>query len=148
MKSSFWAVTTVALTFGLTACGNDDGMNGMNNGPGIICPDPTFTAIYDDVLSKAPGCATDGCHGGRIVSGALSFSEGKDEAYRQLTEDVVIKRGSFQSRRIVPNNLGASFLYIRLVGTSTAGAMPPAGAPPDCQVQAVADWIDAGAAND
>ncbi len=146
MKNALLAATAVALIFGLMACGNDDGMNGTNNGPGVICPDPTFTAIYDDILSKNPGCAANGCHDDSSYGG-LNFSTGKEEAYRQLTEDEVLRRGTFQNRRVA-STLESSFLYTRLVGTSTSGPMPPGGALPDCQVQAVADWITAGAAND
>lgn len=144
-----YALLAIPLAVGLMACGNDDGnINNTNNTAGCAV-EANFTSIHDNLLSK-PGCAQSGCHASNTVSGGLDLAAGKDEVYRQLTEDPVVFANATESKR-VDTTPEASFLYVRLTTTDAALqriSMPPGLFIPDCQQMAVAEWITGGAPND
>ena len=142
----------------LSACGNDNG------GPAGLLPDagsgcsvqPTFTSVHDDLLSTNR-CAIPGCHVEATPSanrGDLDFSAGKQAVY-----DALLSGGTFNAaasgelpQRVVMSSAMTSYLYEKVSKATPVGGgsgrMPPGLPLEDCQIQAIRDWIDGGAAND
>lgn len=136
---------TASLAF--AGCGNDDGGSANNNSNNNNCNlEATFTSIHDNLLSQ-PSCASAGCHNAGSAFGGLNFEAGKDEVYRQLTEDAVVNTGASATKRI-DTTPETSFLFVRLTNMGATGPMPPTGVIESCNTDKVSEWITAGAAND
>lgn len=147
MRNSVLALVG-AMALAVTACGNDDGnANNTNNSNNTTCAvEATFTSIHDNLLT-APTCAAAGCHGGGAASGGLAFDIGKDMVFADLTTGAVVNTQTTLTQRVAAGDANNSFLWQSLEGNPRP--MPLAGGLiPECQRQAVADWINGGAAND
>ena len=148
MRNSLLALVGAAA-LAVTACGNDDGTNNTNNtnnSNNTNCAvQPTFTSIHDNLLTT-PTCASAGCHGMGASNGGLAFDAGKMQVYTDLTTGAVVNTQTTLTQRVA-DTAENSFLWQSLEGNPRP--MPLAGGLiPECQRQAVADWINAGAAND
>ncbi|MBK8011433.1 MAG: hypothetical protein IPK13_08785 [Deltaproteobacteria bacterium] len=136
----------LALASG-TACGNDDGGPVGGQQPQEVCPDPSFSSIYSQILSQ-PTCAAAGCHSGARPAAGMSFAKTSPEVLSLLLEPTTASSGKTPyPNRVVPGRASESFLYQRIAtSTITGGLMPPSGAPlPACAVSAVRTWIAGGA---
>ncbi len=118
----------------LFACGGDDEPT-----------PPTFTEIYDELLSVR--CADAICHGGG--AGAMNFST-RDAAYASLVGVTAqgTSCGTSGRVRVVPSDPDASLMYQKLLPTVPCGSRMPATPLDDDDIERIADWIEAGAAND
>jgi hypothetical protein len=145
MKHVLWALAASSLLT-VTACGNDDGGDPNNNNTAVcdLAIEPTFDSIHDLVLSNTAGpkgCAQASCHGATAFGG-LNFTLGKDEVFRQLTQDPVMNPAATVTKR-VDTTAENSYLYLRL----NSGEMPPGGLDAACAdeiKQAVVGWIGTG----
>ena len=142
-------VTAAAVT---AACGNDDGGPIVDAGPGadsgpVDCAiEANFASIYGDLLSDPDGCAASGCHGA-AMAGQLSLGVAADLVYDELLTENVANPAAQQSRRVVENDSAGSFLFVKIADDNAPSGRMPLGsaALPDCQIDAVRDWIDSGA---
>jgi hypothetical protein len=109
---------------------------------------PTWDSIYTNVLSQCVGCHKPGSE-----FAALDLST-KEGAYTALIDKAGAASGNCAARKLViPGNCQDSVLYTKLqpkeavaMGKVCGGQMPKGGMPiPAAQLQAVCDWINAGA---
>jgi hypothetical protein len=106
---------------------------------GLACVDasPGFTATIAPVFA--------GCGGGELCHGF----DAPPALYRQLV-DAPATDGC-GGTVVVPGSLEQSYLLRKLTGVGmcpNTGVMPPGGKLPPAEIQAIADWICAGAPND
>lgn len=154
------------LTFaacGIAACGNDDGGDVIDAG---IAPmdastedagcgvEATFTSIHDNLLNTA-SCNGAGCHNSASNSGSLDVTGGKAAVYAELTVESSAEAAAGMPNRVLEMDPMNSFLYRKLLDNDPPGAasrMPlgcnfvnPPNCLPQCELDAVRDWIQAGA---
>ena len=103
----------------------------------------TFSSIQQNILT--PGCARSGCHLGGNAEAGLNLQAGvafQNLVNVQSTEDA-------QRLRVEPNNANNSYFFRKIAGNSgIAGSrMPVGGRLSNDQIDAVRDWINAGALN-
>jgi hypothetical protein len=134
--------------------GGGAGGAGMG-GTGGVPPtgDPTWTAIYSEII-VAKGCAQGAqCHGG---AGGMLMMADADAAYAALYD--VMAMGTLPGftncsesglKRIVPSDPDMSLLVHKLAGTQTCGLQMPPGGPAVLisaqQLEQVRTWIAGGA---
>jgi hypothetical protein len=131
-----------------------------------VCPpgiDASFGSIYGLMLSSAScGGNSDACHsttGAVAQESGLDFSLDGGGVYVELLgpdgggEVSQNTHGSAKVLRVAPRDAGASMLYIKLITTSSLDPQYGSGMPLTepgsvcpATVQAVQDWINAGAA--
>lgn len=103
-----------------------------------------FSRIEAEVFT--PTCAKAGCHD--AASAGLVLAAG--QSYGNLVGRASTQNGGLQ--RVAPGNPGASYLLQKLRGdpSITGGRMPLDGPPylSSEQIEGIAAWIRAGAAND
>ncbi len=116
-------------TGGLPASGGAGGAAGAGGTSGPASGATTFTQIYQSILTVS--CTGSQCHNpGK--QGGVNFAS-QSSAYTSLKS------------RVVAGDAEASSFYALL----NAGVMPPVGNNlSSAQLAQLADWIDAGAAND
>lgn len=135
-------VPAAALLSLASACGGGDG--------GVTSPPPppleaTFSSIQANILSTT--CAVSGCHAGPSPQQDLDLSAGV--AYGQLVNVTSKQQSAFL--RVEPGNAADSYLYMKVSGDPriSDGRMPLGGVPLSTEkLEAIAMWIEAGAAND
>ena len=110
------------------------------------CPNPELTSIREKTF--VPRCGLSGCHVGSATTAAgLNLTLEIDDLRTRLG------RSSTQSpsrmKLIEPNRIGSSWLYLKIAFPQpvVGEQMPPTGALPKCELEAVADWISAGASD-
>lgn len=130
----------------IAACGNDDGSNVPADAGVAVCPDPTFSSIYSNVLNNARCTA---CHFAATPNfGNLGFGAGKDAAYTAL-QGASFNPKAGQAMLVVAGQPANSFLYVKVTDpNSPDGLMPLGGMLTACETQAIQTWIMNGAAND
>ncbi len=105
---------------------------------------PTWTEVHDEILM--PSCGLAGCHAAPSANGmelsdaATSYDEVVDAPSFGVPTDVLV----------APGDSDASYLIHKLEGAATIAGdpmPPPFGGQDPTDVQAIRDWIDAGAAN-
>jgi hypothetical protein len=104
----------------------------------------TFTRVQTEIFNAS--CAFSGCHGGGSSSAELNLDAGQAHGN-------IVNIPSTQSSLdlIEPNDPGASYLYLKVIGDpSIAGGRMPRGAPPLAQslIDLLRDWIERGAPDD
>ena len=107
---------------------------------------PTFTEVYDDVLSQK--CAP--CHTSSS-SGNLSMSD-KATAYSNLVgiDAAGAACSSSGLKRVVASDSASSLLHQKVAGTPSCGSRMPQGRDPleTAEIELIELWIDNGAHND
>lgn len=99
-------------------------------------PEPTPTTPDWDGITRLFAAECAGCHAaGGQAAGVLI-----------LPDDLVDDLASGAGQWVVPGDAAASTLWQALAGEGLIAPMPPAGPLPAEAVDAVAAWIDAGAA--
>lgn len=153
-KTTALAIASAALIAFAMSCGTDDGGDppvGADTGVGCGT-EPTFTSIHSTILAGAR-CASAGCHGA-AAQGGLSLDGGKDAVYAELTTEGTADTGAVGNfpNRIVANDPAASFAYLKVAEANPPGNgdRMPLGAPAldACEIAAMSQWINNGAAND
>lgn len=107
--------------------------------PDPIGENPTFKQIYDVVL--VPQCATSGCHTPAANAGRLAFG---DEC---AAHAALFRAGACGEPSIRARNADASLFIDKIASADPAcgGPMPPLGRLPDATIDAIRNWINAGA---
>lgn len=125
-------------------CGGDgpySGGGGMTEPP----PSPTLTSLQSSIFT--PRCAVAGCHVGAGAQEGMDLSAGQ-------THSNVVNVSSHQLPqflRVEPGDPSDSYLYMKLAGDPRIlNQRMPFGGPylSDEELEAVAAWILAGAADD
>ena len=143
---------SISCCFAL-ACGNDNGeikdSGSGNNGTdaGAVCNiEPNFTSLYDNIFNTI-SCNSAGCHGDS-PNGGLQFNESKAAAHAALLADSAALLPP-QAKRVVANDINASYLWTRLNALQNTTVMPPAGKMDEnCELAMIKAWIENGAPND
>ena len=154
MQAAFAIGVASAIGCGTTPSSN----TGADAGPSI---QPTFTSINANIFQ--PSCANSSCHSptGEAISGKLDLStspyaallgaNGKGAPIPDSTDPGEIKAASEGYLLVTPGNPAKSFLYLKIspnLDPSYGAQMPNLGTGLTAeQVQAVSDWITAGALN-
>lgn len=108
---------------------------------------PSFATVFDTVFSQCNVCHMSS---GPYASLGLDMSS-MDAAYRTLIDKMPAeggeaKCGDFQGKIIEPGDCQGSLIYLKLSADPPCGARMPLGtALSDSALQALCDWIDAGA---
>ncbi len=132
-----------ALTF--TACGNDNGDSGDDDGGDGCTVTASFTSIHDDLLST-PTCATSSCHAAPTNAGGLDFGAGAANVHGQLVGAPSVYTQATRPTRIEAGTSTASWFYVKISEPlPPGGRMPSGGALSQCDIDNIRDWIDAGA---
>ena len=151
-RSSFFTLVVMAL---LTACGGtptdtdtdtDTNTNtNTNTNPRVILTNPSFTTDIQEIFDRI-GCATSDCHGG-ANRGGLGLASA-DASYANLVDipAFAVNNPSIGLDRVEPNDHLASYLWLKVSGT-TAGPQMPQGLPPLDQIDQtnIMNWINTGA---
>jgi len=104
----------------------------------------TFQSLQDTVFT--PSCAVSGCHTGAAPQAGMNLSQG--QAYAAIVNVPSVEVASLL--RVKPGDPDQSYLVRKIEGTATVGARMPLGGPalPADRIQAIRQWISAGALND
>lgn len=102
---------------------------------------PTLSSIQDKILT--PGCATAGCHKGKVPSQGLDLTQGMSFA-NMVNVDSVQRPGI---ALVAPGDADNSYLIQKIEGTAASGGiMPVRGGPLTAnQILTIRQWIDGGA---
>ncbi len=134
-----FAVAAILLA---AACGGDGVL--LDTGTGT--PEgPTLSSLQTSIFT--PRCAIDGCHAGSEPQQGMDLSAGK--AYAHLVRVASTELPAFQ--RVTPKASADSYVVMKLSGDPRiAGERMPFGGPylTLAEIDAIRQWIDAGAPND
>ena len=130
-------IVSLAFPILLVACGTDD--ETLENGT-TTSLEPTFESVHERLLSQS--CAASGCHGGVDPQNGLALDQGADAVYAQLMTASVQQPAM---NLVEPGDPASSALYRALTGTGGFQPMPPSGQIPPADLDAIWDWIEAGA---
>ncbi len=102
---------------------------------------PTLPQIQAVVFT--PSCATSTCHAGGAPDAGLNLEDG--QSYMNLVNITSTQDGNFLL--VNPGDPDNSYLVQKVEGNASFGnpMPPPAGGLPAAQIQAIRDWIAAGA---
>lgn len=137
------AIPTLLVLLGasfLTGCFSDPAAPVLD--PGAI--QPTLSSIQEHVFSTT--CAVSGCHAPPDPQLDLDLSAG--QAYSHLVGIASAEQPSLN--RITAGDAAASYLFLKITGDPRilGERMPRGGTPLSTeQIQAIQEWIDAGAAD-
>ena len=112
-------------------------------GPPPGCPSPTLESLREEVF--VPTCSTGACHGGPTARLGLDLSLPLGQLRPRLSQAAMQSPSNL--RLIEPNAIGSSYLYLKvfLPAPGIGERMPPGGQLKACELQALKDWINAGA---
>ncbi len=101
---------------------------------------PTFSSIQANIFT--PRCVNRSCHPG----GGAPMSLASGVAYNNL----VNVPSAYGMPRVMPLNAENSALFLKVTGSSLTGNQMPLGFPALSrdEIDAIQDWIEAGAKND
>jgi hypothetical protein len=137
----------------LSACGNDNGGSANpDTGPMGCAVEPTFSSLHDELFSTNR-CAIAGCHASSSPQGNLDFQAGKAGVRAALLGGTFNPDAAGQfPNRVEMSDADASFLYEKVSKTvpvgGGSGRMPPGIPLMECEIEAIREWIDAGAPDD
>ena len=103
-------------------------------------PDRSWRAVH--VLLQ-DSCAASGCHGQGAASAGLGNFDDPVQAYAALVGTASTQNGAMD--RVEPGNPAASYLWLKLNGQGSGTQMPVGATLPSSTLDAVYDWIVAGA---
>ncbi len=124
----------------LTACEHDipaaPDENPQNN-------ETTLSDLQTSVFNQS--CALSGCHLGANASLGLNLQAG--QAFSNLVDVDAVFDGNF--KRVVAGNADDSYLFMKITNDSRiqGAQMPLGGSLTQAQIDAVREWIEAGAKN-
>ncbi|MBI2060141.1 MAG: hypothetical protein HYT87_10250 [Nitrospirae bacterium] len=129
----------ILVTASLAACG--DAYEGTDSSPCTVV-EASFGVIQSEVFSKS--CAFSGCHGRGSKNAGLNLDANGGDVYENL---VGVDSTEVTLKRVAAGDPENSYLVKKLEGKDIVeGRMPLTGAKlPSCKIQAVRDWIAAGA---
>ena len=135
-------VPTFALMALLTTCGGtptDDG--GTTR---VILANPSFATNIQEIFVRR-GCTASGCHGGAL-QGGLGLATAAASFADLVNVPSVAVNGPPGLDRVEPNDIAASYLWLKVSGT-TAGTRMPLGLAvlDNIDLANIMNWINTGA---
>ena len=110
------------------------------------CPKPQLASIQEKTL--IPSCGVSGCH-----IGTASTAAGLDLTLEVEALRLRLSQSSTQSpsrmKLIEPGRFGSSWLYLKIAFPQpvVGEQMPPGQSLDKCEIDAISDWIRAGASD-
>ena len=145
IRSKLVTLATVAL---LAACGGtptDDGRNGNGGGATrVILTNPSFATDIQEIFGRR-GCTASDCHGG-AMQGGLGLATAAASYANLVNVSAVAANGPFGLDRVEPNDIAASYLWLKVSGTDAGPRMPQGGSSLDAtDLGNIMNWINTGA---
>jgi len=148
-----WLACGAPVVAGVTGASEEAKTLGTVLDPLAIMTDPTGNGPTFDTVFDAVFSACSACHAPNGPYAALGLDlSSKDAAYSTLVDQPAFAGGSpgvcgdQTTKLVVPGSCEESLVYIKLRPSPPCGAQMPLGAPlSDDKIQALCDWIDAGA---
>ncbi len=135
-------VPLLAVMALLTACGGtptDDGGNTR-----VILANPSFATNIQEIFVRR-GCTASNCHGS-ADSGGLGLASAAASYADLVNVPSVAANGPSGLDRVEPNNIDASYLWLKVSGTDAGPRMPQGLSPLDnTDLTNIANWINTGA---
>ncbi len=129
------------ISGGLVGCGNDSG--GPVGEIGACAVESTFSSIYTNRLSTNT-CARAGCHASASSAGGLDLAQPQADLHADLIDRASQARPA--DVLVAPGQSAQSYLFVKLTRDDVPGGrMPPGGSLDQCEIDAIAAWIDGGA---
>lgn len=133
------------LFLNIAACGGSSGSDAGDDDDGGEALSATLSSIQENIFT--PTCAISGCHSATTASGGLSLAAG--EAFDGLVNTPSSQL--LEMNRVEPGDPDNSYLVHKISGTQTTvggsgTTMPQDGLALSAEeIQAITDWIEAGA---
>ena len=135
-------VPTLAVTALLSACGGTP-TGGTNR---VILANPSFATNIQEIFVRR-GCTASNCHGS-ADSGGLGLASAAASYADLVNVPSVAASGPPGLDRVEPNDIDASYLWLKVSGTDAGPRMPQDGSPLDNIDQTnIRNWINTGARN-
>ncbi len=140
-----WMFLTVVMGGALVGCGDDSSDTGGSAGAAAAL-EPKLSVIQAQIFDKNKRCSSSSCHGG---SETPDLTAGK--SYGQLVGKA--SNNIPGKMRVVAGKPEESLLYLVLQGDvtdggKTVGKMPQGGSLTAAEIDAIKQWILAGAKDD
>ncbi len=134
-------VPILAVMALLTACGGTP----TDTGNRVILTNPSFTTDIQEIFVRR-GCTASNCHGS-AMSGGLGLASAS--SYANLVDVAATAvDGPPGLDRVTANNTAASYLWLKVSGSSAGTRMPQGAAVLDATDLAnIQNWINTGALN-
>jgi len=133
-------VPTLAVMAFLTACGGtptDTGGTGR-----VILTNPSFATDIQEIFVRR-GCTASNCHGGSSPQGGLGLANATASYANLVDVPAVALSGPSGLDRVEPNDIAASYLWLKVSGTTAGTQMPQGGAALDATDLAnIQNWIN------
>ena len=144
IRSNLVTLATVVL---FAACGGTPTDNGGGGGGGgttpVILDNPSFETNIQEIFVRR-GCTASNCHG-TAMQGDLGLASAS-ASYANLVN--VASTGDPNLDRVEPNDIAASYLWLKVSGTTAGDQMPQGGTPLNNVDQTnIMNWINTGAPN-
>ena len=153
MKFFRSSISTLAGMALLTACGgtptdtptDTDTNTNTNPNPRVILTNPSFATDIQEIFDRI-GCATSDCHGGANQGGLGLASAAASHENLVDIPAVALNNPHLGLDRVEPNDHLASYLWLKVSGTTAGTQMPQGLAPLDpIDKTNIMNWINTGA---
>ena len=134
-------VPTLTLMALLTACGGTPTDEGGTTR--VILANPSFATNIQEIFVRR-GCTASNCHGSAL-SGGLGLATA---SYTNLVNvpAVAVNNPGIGLNRVEPGDIAASYLWLKVSGTSAGTRMPQGGPVLDAtDLGNIMNWINTGA---
>jgi len=110
----------------------------------VILTNPSFATDIQEIFGRR-GCTASGCHGSAMMGG-LGLASAAASFANLVNVPSVAVNGPPGLDRVEPDDIAASYLWLKVSGT-TAGDRMPLGLPPldDIDQTNIMNWINTGA---
>jgi len=137
-------VPTLALMALLTACiGTPTDEGGTSR---VILANPSFATNIQEIFGRR-GCTAANCHGSAL-SGGLGLATAAASYLNLVNVAAVAVNGPPGLDRVKPNDIAASYLWLKVSGTTAGTRMPQGAAALDAtDLGNIQNWINTGAPN-
>ena len=137
-------VPTLALMALLTACIGTPTDEGETTR--VILANPSYATNIQEIFGRR-GCTAANCHGSAL-SGGLGLAAAAASYLNLVNVAAVAVDGPPGLDRVEPNDIAASYLWLKVSGTTAGTRMPQGGAALDAtDLGNIENWINTGAPN-
>ncbi len=134
--------STLAVMALLSACGGTP-TGGTNR---VILANPSFATNIQEIFVRR-GCTASNCHGS-ADSGGLGLASAAASYADLVNVPSVAASGPPGLDRVEPNDIDASYLWLKVSGTDAGPRMPQDASPLDAtDLGNIMNWINTGAPN-
>lgn len=136
-------VPTLVLMALLTACiGTPTDEGGTTR---VILANPSFATNIQEIFGRR-GCTAANCHGSALSGGLGLATAAASYANLVNVPAVAVNNPGIGLNRVEPNDIAASYLWLKVSGTTAGTRMPQGGAALDAtDLGNIQNWINTGA---